>query len=242
MAKQVRQRSSKQTRMILHIGKEEKRALCSLQQTVHECSKLIGHAARPHLCADATVAAAAIVTALQTLVSREVDPADAAVVTIGKLTSGTAYNVIAETAVMDGTLRCIQADTRARLKTRLISLVQSVAAAHNTSASIVYRDSVPPVINSSSLIPIALAAAREIVANDAVIPLPRANMGAEDFGNYLEHVSGVFVRYGAGMEDASVGPAHSSTWDFDESALLMGAQFLSGVVQKAMQLSGPDRD
>ena len=199
--------------------------MCGLVTT----QRAAGHAARPHLCADATVAAAAIVTGLQTLVSREVDPADSAVITVGKLTSGTAYNVVSARAVLEGTLRCIQHETRALLKERIAIMVTGLATSYGTSATVEFNDSVPPVVNSSALIPLALAAAHATVGKDNVMPLPKANMGAEDFGNYLEHVPGVFVRYGAAVEGRAVGGAHTSTWDFNEEALLVGAKYLASV-------------
>eukprot|EP00045_Choanoeca_perplexa_P008275 m.76341 g.76341 ORF g.76341 m.76341 type:complete len:116 (+) comp14425_c0_seq1:1020-1367(+) len=109
-------------------------------------------------------------------------------------------------------------------------MVQGLATSFNTTATIDFLDSVPPVVNTSSLIPLARAAATNTVGKEAVMPLPKANMGAEDFGNYLDHVPGVFVRYGAGIQGHDVGGAHTSTWDFNEEALMVGAMYLSNVV------------
>lgn len=196
---------------------------------------MTGHAARPHLCADATVAAAAVVTGLQTLVAREVDPADAAVVTIGKLVSGTAYNIISAQAVLEGTLRCIQHDTRAFLKARIVAMVGGIATSYGTSATVEFKDSVPPVVNNFELIPLARKAASAVVGSTNVQPLPKANMGAEDFGNYVAVVPGVFVRYGAGVTTHAVGAAHSSEWDFNEECLMIGARYLSTAVMEALR-------
>jgi metal-dependent amidase/aminoacylase/carboxypeptidase family protein len=118
------------------------------------------------------------------------------------------------------------------LKDRIVVMAQGIARSYNTTATVDFTDSVPPVINSSSLIPLAMAAAHATVGKTKVMPLPKANMGAEDFGNYLEHVPGVFVRYGAAIEGRIVGGAHTSTWDFNEEALMIGAAYLAEVVTR----------
>ncbi|EDQ91786.1 uncharacterized protein MONBRDRAFT_1658, partial [Monosiga brevicollis MX1] len=153
-----------------------------------------GHAARPHQCVDAVVLASSIVMQLQTLVARTVDPGRPAVVTIGRLQAGTAYNVVAGNAVLEGTIRCTDADTRALLLDRVAAIATGTATTLGGSARTTFSDGVPPVINS----PRWTAVAREAVlaVGGQPQPLPTANLGAEDFANYLQHVPGFFVRYG----------------------------------------------
>ena len=185
------------------------------------------HAARPHEAADPIVAAAALITALQTVVSRRVNPASPAVLTIGVITAGTAPNIIPDRAVLRGTLRAADAETRATLRAELRSISKHIAAAHGVEARVDVDDGVPPVINSADAASWAAHAARNVLGQDSVIPLGTTNMAAEDFASYLETIRGCFLRIGARREGENFIPAHSPEFDVAEEAIIVGAEVLA---------------
>ncbi|MEO7367159.1 MAG: M20 family metallopeptidase [Gemmatimonadaceae bacterium] len=192
--------------------------------------ELIGrgaHAARPHEAADPIVGAAALIMALQTVVSRRVNPASPAVLTIGAITAGTAPNVIPDRAVLRGTLRAADVETRQTLQNSLRTIAQHIAAAHGLSARVDIDDGVSPVINSADAASWASEAVGTVLGQDAVVPLGITNMAAEDFASYLETIRGCFLRIGAKREGESFIPAHSPEFDVAEEAIVVGAEVLA---------------
>ena len=185
------------------------------------------HAARPHEAADPIVGAAALITALQTIVSRRVNPASPAVLTIGVITAGTAPNVIPDRAMLRGTLRAADVETRATLRAELRTISKHIAAAHGLEARVDIDDGVPPVINSADAASWAIEAARNVLGQDSVVPLGTTNMAAEDFASYLETIRGCFLRIGARREGESFIPAHSPEFDVAEEAIAVGAEVLA---------------
>ncbi|PID77175.1 MAG: peptidase M20 [Deltaproteobacteria bacterium] len=188
-----------------------------------------GHAARPHESIDALVAASALVGNLQSLVSREVDPNHAAVITIGSFHAGTAPNVIAEEAVLDGTVRTTDIATRERVLGGLKRMVDSAASMYGVKTELIMIDALPAVINTKPAADIARQAALKVAGPDGVISQGKSSLGGEDFAFYQQQVSGCMVRYGAALPGAGV--AHSNTFDFDEQALLIGAKWLAAAAR-----------
>lgn len=192
-----------------------------------------GHGARPHEAVDAVVVASLIVIAIQTIISREVDPAEPSVITVGKIDAGTASNVIAARARMEGTIRSQSPEVRARLKASLKRVTAAVGTLHGAEVELEIRDGTPPLINSPEMAALAREAAVETVGEANVVPLNTANMGGEDFSYFLDVVPGAYLRYG-GLAPGAVGyPAHSSRFDFDERALAIGARFLCNLALRA---------
>ncbi|EGD80551.1 amidohydrolase [Salpingoeca rosetta] len=189
------------------------------------------HAARPHEGVDTIVMASSFVMKLQHIVARAVDPSEPAVVTIGKMTAGTAFNIVAGSAHLLGTIRATRVETRDAIRERVRRLAESVAHGYGGTVDVAFRDSVPPVINTSSLYPLAQDAARAATAgcgeDASVRPLPKANLGGEDFAEYLQHVPGFFVRYGAGFPGEPNYSAHTAKWDFNEDCMIIGSQYLA---------------
>lgn len=192
-----------------------------------------GHAARPHETVDAVVTAAAIVLALQTVVAREIDPADPAVLTVGRLQAGEVSNVIAETAVLEGTLRALDSAVRARLAASLTRVATATGTAHGAGVEVEILEGTPLVYNAPEMAALARSAAAEVVGSENLRALRRANLGGEDFGCYLERVPGAFIRVGAGRAGATMHPAHSCRFDLDEGCLSAGAAWLAQVAARA---------
>ena len=195
------------------------------------------HGARPHEAADPVVAAAAVIMALQTVVSRRIDPARPAVCTIGSIQAGVAANVIPETASMTGTLRAMDAATRATLIAEVRRIATDVAAAHGVSATVVFDEGTPPIVNPPQAAALARKAAIRAVGADNVVPFNIVNMGGEDFAFYMERMPGCFLRIGARRDGESATAAHSPRFDVAEEAILIGAAVLAECARVATAAS-----
>ena len=191
------------------------------------------HGARPHESVDAIVVGAHLVTALQTVVSRETDPAQPSVVTVGRFTAGTVHNAIAGVAELEGTIRAQHPGVRSHLKRRVEEMACAVAALHGSAAEVTIEPGAPPVINDETAFTHAHAAAVAVVGSRHVVPLVTANMGGEDFADYLDHVPGCYIRFGARVPGRESFPAHSSRFDFDEAAMESGARWFVQVARLA---------
>jgi amidohydrolase len=203
--------------------------------------ELIGqgaHGARPHEAIDPIVGAAALVMALQTVVSRRVDPSDPAVLTVGEIHSGTASNIIPERAMLTGTLRATTPRTRALLRAEVQRLAEAVAAAHRLTAKVVLSQGTPPVVNDPAVAAIARAAAASLVGDGNVVPFGLTNMGGEDFAFYQERVPGCFLRVGAREPGGERTPAHSPRFTVAEGAIFVGAAVLAECARGAARELG----
>ena len=185
------------------------------------------HGARPHEAADPIVAAAAVITALQTIVARRIDPARPAVCTVGSVHAGVASNVIPEVATLTGTLRAMDAPTRARLATELTRLATDVAAAYGVRAIVNLEHGTPPIVNPDRESRWARDAAVRVLGNAAVVPFGITNMGGEDFACYMERIPGCFLRFGARQPGEEAIAAHSPRFDVAEGTILVGASVLA---------------
>ena len=184
-----------------------------------------GHAGRPHETTDAVVVGSLLVMALQTIVSREMNPAHPSVVTVGSFTAGSASNVIAEQAVLQGTIRAQEPEVRIALEQSIRRVATSVGALHGAAIDTQIKYGTPAVINATQPTLISRQTAQELVGNDLVRPLDHANMGAEDFGWYAKECPACYVRFGTASPEKEFYPAHSSRFDFDEQTLAVGASY-----------------
>ena len=191
------------------------------------------HGARPQEAADPIVCMAAVITALQTIVSRRVHPANHAVVTVGAVQAGTAGNIIPERAVMKGTLRATDDATRALLLEQVRHIATHVAQAHGVASTITSGVGVPPVINDARAAEWAKEAAVAELGAEGVVSLGQVNMAAEDFAWYLRAIPGCFMRVGARREGEPVIAAHSPQFDVAEEAILVGARVLAESARRA---------
>ena len=182
-----------------------------------------GHAAMPHQTVDPVTTSAKIVTELQTLVSREIDPLDSAVVSITSIHCGQAYNVIPESVEMQGTIRALSMPGLRRLQDRAREIVTGVAAANRCEAVIDYPGhDYPPTINDAGAWKLAQQVAAKMLGESQVLEI-EPTMGGEDFAYYTEQVPGCFVGLGVRneAEGAVFGP-HHPRFKVDEDALATG--------------------
>ncbi len=192
-----------------------------------------GHGARPHETIDAVVVGSLLVTAIQTIVSREVDPAHPSVISVGRFHSGTAANVIAGNAILEGTIRAQSDSVREHLQKAITRIAQAIGQLHGARIEVKVSSGTPPVINTPEMTQLAREAAVNVVGEEGVQPLRTANMGGEDFSYYLRHVPGAYIRFGAQVPGREGFPAHSSRFDFDERALATAAAWFVQIAKLA---------
>jgi amidohydrolase len=200
-----------------------------------------GHGAKPHRSADPIVAAAHVVTALQTIVSREVAPVHAAVVTIASIHAGEAFNVIPDQVVLSGTIRTFDPELRRSMPERVTRLASGVASGLQCRAEVEIRAGNPAVLNHADVAVLARRAAVRVVGEENVVE-PEPTMGGEDMACYFERAPGCFVFVGSSNAARGLDqPHHSPRFDFDEAALLIGAQFLVEAASDALVSPLPER-
>lgn len=201
-----------------------------------------GHGARPHEATDAVVICGLLITALQTLISREVDPIHPSVVTIGRVEAGTAANVIAERAVLEGSIRTTRPDIRDHLLAGLGRMAKAFGELHGASVDVETRAGYPPVVNTDIEASLATRAVTEVLGRGALKSLDHPSMGAEDFSFYLEEMPGCYVRFGARPPGADYLPLHSPSFDIDERVLAIGAAVFDQIARDAVGLYEGTRD
>ncbi|TCG06106.1 amidohydrolase [Paraburkholderia steynii] len=190
-----------------------------------------GHAARPHLTVDPIVIASSIVMALQTIVARNVNPSQPAVVTVGTMHSGVANNVIPSSAKLELSVRSFSPEVRALLKERITELAESQAASYGGKAHVEYVDGYPVVVNTDAETEFAIEVARELVGAENVEPNADILMGSEDFAFMLEQRPGSFLRLGNGVgEDGCM--VHNPHYDFNDRNLPVGAAYWARLVER----------
>lgn len=194
-----------------------------------------GHGARPHEAVDAVIVAGLLVSTLQTLVSRETDPLEPTVVTIGRVVAGTAANVIAEEALLEGTIRTTSPAARDRVHRGIRRMADAAATLHGATVELELFEGNPPVVNTPLEAEICRRAAESVLAPRGLVPQDHPSMGAEDFAFYLREVPGCYVRFGARRDGQAYVPLHSPAFTIDEDVLEIGARFFERVVREAQE-------
>jgi amidohydrolase len=191
------------------------------------------HGARPHEGADPLVGAAALVQALQTIVSRRIDPALPAVVTVGTIHGGEAPNVIPEQVALSGTLRATLPEVRTFLHSEVRRLVEGVSATYGLQGTLAIESGPPPLVNDPVATQWARSAVQELLGEEALRPYGTVNLAGEDFACYLERIPGAFLRIGARQPDSQWWPAHSPRFLPAEESLFVGAAVLANCARRA---------
>ncbi len=191
------------------------------------------HGARPHESADPIVGAGMLIAALQTLVSRRLDPAVPGVVTVATIHAGTADNIIPDRALLTGTVRAVDAASRTLLLGELRHVSERVAEAHRLTARVTLDQGTPPIVNPPGPTAWAREAVRSVLGPGADVPLAGTNMGGEDFAFYLERMPGCFLRVGAREPGGGWLPAHASNFYAAEESALVGAAVLAETARRA---------
>ncbi|MEO0708147.1 MAG: amidohydrolase [Cyanobacteria bacterium J06649_5] len=192
-----------------------------------------GHGAIPQQTVDAIVVTAQIVNALQTVVSRNVDPLKSAVVTVGEFKAGTAVNVIADSAYLSGTVRYFDTPYGELLPERIEAIISGICAAHGASYQLDYQKLYPPVINDGAIAELVRSVALSVVETPVGVVPECQTMGGEDVSFFLQAVPGCYFFLGAANTDKGLDyPHHHPRFDFDETALSVGVETFVRIVEK----------
>ena len=187
-----------------------------------------GHAAYPHLCKDPIVAAAAVVTALQTIASRAVAPFESIVCTVGQFMAGTANNIIPEYARLVGTIRTIKPELRRVAKGAFFGIVEGTALAHGCRAQVNWMEGYPVTLNNPAEAERVHAVALEAFGPTRAQRVEHPTMGGEDFAYYGQHVPACFFFLGLRPVGADRYPAlHQPDFDFNDEAMPAGIEMLA---------------
>lgn len=190
-----------------------------------------GHGGMPNQTVDAVVIGASLVGALQTIVSRNVDPIHPAVVTVGSFQAGTTGNVIAEKAVLDGTVRTFNRDVQELIRGRMDSIIAHTASMFGASIELDYREGYPTVVNDVEEAARFDEVAAQLFGSENV-RRSELIMAGEDFSYYLQHKKGCFMFVGAGNEACGATYAHHHPrFDLDERSMLISARLLIGMAE-----------
>lgn len=193
------------------------------------------HGARPHESHDPVVGAAALIGAIQTIVSRRLDPAQPGVITVGTIRGGTAANIIPDSVELSGTIRATTNETRELLTGQLTKMAESVAATYGLTATVTLSGGTPPIVNPAAAVKWAREAVTHVLGADALTPLGTTNMGGEDFAEYMQKIPGCFLRIGAREPGGRIIGAHSPAYYADEGALFIGAAVLAECARVASE-------
>jgi len=196
-----------------------------------------GHAARPHNCLDPITTGAQVVAALQTIVSRRVDPAQPAVITVGRFVSGTKHNIIPETALLEGTARSINRDTWKMMPRWIKQIAENTARANGLTAVVEYERGYPVLYNDPRMIHFSEGVVRSLLGPSAAAHIPDPLMGGEDFAYFLQKVPGAFLRLGSCKDARTAFPWHHPRFNIDEEVLPKGAILLAELAARYLGLS-----
>ncbi|MBE9217584.1 M20 family metallopeptidase [Dolichospermum flos-aquae] len=192
-----------------------------------------GHGAIPHQTVDSLVVAAQIVSALQTIVSRNINPLDSAVVTVGEFHAGTAVNVIADTAKMGGTVRYFNPDLAGFFKERIEKIIAGICQSHGANYDLDYIHLYPPVINDADIAALVRSVAQEVIEIPIGVFSECQTMGGEDMSFFLQEVPGCYFFLGSANAEKKLDyPHHHPRFDFDETALPIGVEMFVRCVEK----------
>lgn len=197
-----------------------------------------GHAAKPDETIDPVVVASHLVLSLQSLVSRESDPVDQAVISVTSIHGGTAFNIIPESVELKGTLRTFKAETRATLRRRILEVAEGVTGTHRARLSSEWKEGSPAVVNDAAATLRLRAVAERILGAEKVIdgdPI----MGGDDMALWLQQAKGCYFFVGAQGGEASSWPHHHPNFDIDEAALPIAVELLASSVVDLLGAEAP---
>lgn len=195
-----------------------------------------GHGAMPHQTVDSIVVGSQIVTALQTIVARNVDPIESAVVTVGSFHAGSTHNVIADQATLTGTVRYFSPKYDGVLRDRIESIIRGTCEMQGASYSLNYWKLYPPVINDTRITALVRSVSETVLETPAGVVPDCQTMGGEDMSFFLQAVPGCYFFLGsANLNKGLSFPHHHPRFDFDEMALGMGVEIFARCVERFFQ-------
>ncbi|WP_260412199.1 M20 family metallopeptidase [Alkalihalobacillus sp. TS-13] len=194
-----------------------------------------GHAARPHLTVDPIAVSGEIISALQQIISRKVNPLSSAVLTIGKIQGGHAKNAIASIVKIEGTIRSLSKEDREIIIKYMEQITKGICEGFGANFELELIEGYPPVINDPNLIPLLDKVSKEVLGENKM-SIVEPSMGAEDFAYYTQKIPGLFYRLGTSNSAETSYPLHHPKFNIDEDALPLGAATLAQCALSYLQL------
>lgn len=183
------------------------------------------HGAYPSQGIDAIVATCGIITNLQSVISRNIDSRDSAVLSFGKISGGDKENIVAQKVVVSGTLRTLSSEVKNRVKERVKEMVEYGAKGYGATGKVIYNDSYTALINHDKYVDIIKENSKVLLGENSIYTKPLANMGVEDFAYYVEKIPGAFFNLGVGnISKGITAPLHNDKFDIDEDSLSIGVK------------------
>lgn len=179
------------------------------------------HGSTPHLGVDSIVTASAVIMNLQSIVSRNINPIEPVVITVGTIKGGDRFNIIASEVVMEGTTRAFSKETRELLEGKMREVVQNTAKTYGAEGILEYEYCPAPLINDGRLTDIAIKSAKKLYGQHSLVPMDKLTV-SEDFTYYMDKVPGVFAFIGGGNKKIGIYENHNDKFIIDESSLNMG--------------------
>lgn len=196
-----------------------------------------GHAASPHQTVDAIVVAAQVLTALQHIASRQVDPLDSVVVTIGKINGGYAVNAIASETELLGTVRTLNPELRGQMREKIEAIVKGVTQAFGAGYELELKEGYPVVVNDDEMYELFASTCDETLGSGSWEPI-NPTMGGEDFAYVAQRVPAVMFRLGTRSSEDTAYPLHHPSFDLDERAMPFGAAMLASIAITYLEKGG----
>ncbi len=195
-----------------------------------------GHAATPHVAKDPILAAGHLITQLHSIVSRDVNPLDSAVVTIGKVSGGTAFNIIPDEVELVGTVRSLNSQVREKVKSRMEEIIRGVIHSFGMDYRFEFEYGYPVLVNHLEMSKLVAAACSEGIG-EGNVEILKPSMGGEDFAYYLEKIPGSFFRLGCRNEEKGIiHPFHSTLFDIDEEVLPFGVEMFTRIIDRYLEM------
>jgi amidohydrolase len=192
----------------------------------------IAHGAYPDLGKDAIAAASIFINSVQPIISREIAPADSAVITFGKICGGQSYNILCDEVNIEGTVRTLNEKTRKFIKQSILDKLKSIEIAYGVKCKIDYQHIGSPLINDKKITKFCHSAANEFYGEQKVLLLDKPSMGGEDFSDYLKEILGNFIYIGSSKNEKTSYTWHHTNFDIDETVLPKASKFLAFAVEK----------
>lgn len=192
------------------------------------------HAAMPHKGVDAIVAAGQFITAVQDIISRQINPLYPTVLTFGKINGGTRYNIVADTVVIEGTCRTYDKEAQDTVEANLAQFLKGLDTMYGTTSKLDYERGYAAVVNAPDQAELIASTARECFGDDAVPVIAEPAMTAEDYSGYLQKYNGGFFWLGATKPGAPVYPLHNAKFAVDENCLPIGVKLMASLVFKGL--------
>ncbi len=218
------------------IGVYEREGLAAADRFVIKMIGKGGHAAMPHLTKDPIVATGHLITQIHSIVSRNVNPLESGVITIGKVSGGTANNIVPDEVELWGTVRSLTSQIREELKSRIEQATRGVAQSFGIDYRFDFEYGYPVLLNDPAMSKLVASACSKGIGEENV-EVVKPSMGGEDFAYFLERVPGAFSRLGSRNEAKGIiHPYHSSLFDIDEEVLPFGVEMFVRIIDQFLGL------